>query len=315
MIGAGTHHKKKKSKKKKTSVCAFFSQQLINLMTTLNITEPYFCRAMKPNWNKSAKEWDNTLVEDQLRSGGLIEALRVLKLGYPTRMPYQRVWDKFNGKIKNPIVNNLDQMGFAQAVLMAFGVDETTYELGLTKIFFKPAKAAILDTIMASADKPLSDEQNALIVKFVQQKRMKQVVGACKVFLKLSLRIRFKRARENLAKWGRVIGTVARTVVRHADYAKNAMKIKAAQQIQAYFRARMADKEMKPLIQDKKFAAAKARAEELANMSPEERKAREEKRKAERAAAAKAAAEQAAAEAVSKDAAQNEADAAAAAAR
>merc|ERR1719356_102770 len=40
MIGAGTHHKKKKKKKKKSkSVCAFFSQQLINLITTLNITE------------------------------------------------------------------------------------------------------------------------------------------------------------------------------------------------------------------------------------------------------------------------------------
>merc|ERR1719510_2232099 len=240
MIGAGTHHKKKKKKKKKkTSVCAFFSQQLINLMTTLNITEPYFCRAMKPNWTKSAKEWDNTLVEDQLRSGGLIEALRVLKLGYPTRVPYQRIWDKFNGKIKNPLINNLDQMGFAEAVLSAFGVDNTTYELGLTKIFFKPAKAAILDTIMSSADKPLSEEQNQKIVKFVQQKRMMQIVGACKVFLKLSLRIRFKRATENLAKWGRVLGMVSRTVIRHADYAKNAMKIKAAQTIQAFYRSKI----------------------------------------------------------------------------
>merc|ERR1719323_1900658 len=239
MIGAGTHHKKKKkNKKKKTSVCAFFSSQLQNLMKTLNITEPYFCRAMKPNWNKSPKEWDDVLVEDQLRSGGLIEALRVLKLGYPTRVPYQTLWDKFHGKIKNPLVNNLDQMGFAQAVLMAFGVDSTTYCLGLTKIFFKPAKAAVLDVIMASADKPMSAEQNAMIKKFIQDKRTKQIVGACKVFLKLSLRIRFKRARENMAKWGRVLGMVSRTVVRHADYAKNAMKIKAAQQIQAFFRSR-----------------------------------------------------------------------------
>merc|ERR1719283_836274 len=167
MIGGGTHHKKKKKKKKKVkSVVSFFSQQLINLMKTLNVTEPYFCRAMKPNWNKSAKEWDNVLVEDQLRSGGLIEALRVLKLGYPTRVPYKTLWDKFHGKIQNPLINNLGQMGFAQAVLMAFGVDATTYELGLTKIFFKPAKAAVLETILASADKPMSAEQDAMITKF-----------------------------------------------------------------------------------------------------------------------------------------------------
>merc|ERR1719461_1344305 len=98
---------------------------------------------------------------------------------------------------------------------------------------------------------------------------------------------------------------------------------------------------MKPLIEEKKFAdttvfrmwrtyeerkkllewltqncaAAKKRAEELANMSPDERKAREEKRKAERAAKAKAAAEAAAADQANKAASANEADAAAAAAR
>merc|ERR1719195_850849 len=170
MVGAGTHHKKKKKKKKKTSVCTFFKQQLINLMTTLNVTEPYFCRAMKPNWNKSSKEWDNVLVEDQLRSGGLIEALRVLKLGYPTRVPYQKIWDGFHGKIQNPLVNNLNKMGFAEVVLSAFGVDTSFYELGLTKIFFKPAKAAVLDTIMESAGKPLTEEQNKQIETFVKTK-------------------------------------------------------------------------------------------------------------------------------------------------
>merc|ERR1719471_444675 len=61
--------------------------------------------------------------------------------------------------------------------------------------------------------------------------------------------------------------------------------------------------------------AAKRRAEELKNMSPEERAQREEKRKAERAAKAAAAAEAAAASAAAKDAAASDAEAAAAAAR
>jgi len=341
MIGAGTHHKKKKKKKKKQSVVTFFKSQLVNLMSTLEVTEPYFCRAMKPNWNKSSKEWDNVLVEDQLRSGGLIEALRVLKLGYPTRVPYKSIWDKFHGKIQHPLVNNLDQMGFAQAILMAFKVDESTFCLGLTKVFFKPAKAAVLETIMSSAGKPLSSEQSDLITQFVKKKRMMQMIGAAKIFLKCSLRIRFKRARENLATYGRVLGMVARTLIRHADYAKNILKIKAAQCIQAFFRGKSVYTEGKPMINEKKEAsqkifhmwrryeertklmqwlvencdAAKRRAEELRSMSPEERKQREETRKAERAAAAAIAAEQAAAAAANKAAGQADAEAAAAAAR
>merc|ERR1719461_1050887 len=179
-----------------------------------------------------------------------------------------------------------------------------------------------------------------MIVKFVQEKRMKQIIGTCKIFLKLSLRIRFKRAEENLAKWGRVLGMVSRTVVRHADYAKNAMKIKAAQTIQALFRSRqaMADNEEITLKAEasktvfqmwRRFEertkllqwltencdAAKKRAEELKNMSPEERAAREEKRKAERAAKAAAMAQAAADAEASKAAAQADADAAAAAAQ
>merc|ERR1719495_1885792 len=103
--------------------------------------------------------------------------------------------------------------------------------------------------------KPLSAEQNDLLTKFVQAKRMKQVIGACKIFLKLSLRIRFKRARENLAKWGRVVGSVAQTIVRHADYAKNAIKIKAAQTIQGYFRGKDAVKTLVPKVIEKRDAS------------------------------------------------------------
>jgi len=61
--------------------------------------------------------------------------------------------------------------------------------------------------------------------------------------------------------------------------------------------------------------AAKKRAEELKNMSPEERAEREEKRKAARIAAAAKAAEMAAMEKAAKEAAGADADAAAAAAR
>merc|ERR1719471_2093868 len=134
---------------------------------------------------------------------------------------------------------------------------------------------------------------------------------------------------------------VSRTVVRHADYAKNAMKIKAAQQIQAFFRSKDALKTAGPQITEKKTAAttvfqmwrrfeertklmqwltencasAKARAEELKNMSPEEKAQREEKRKAERAAKAAAMAEAAAAADAAKNQAAADAEAAAAAAR
>lgn len=272
MIGGGTHQKKKKKKKKKQSVTGFFSKQLIRLVKTLEMTEPYFCRAMKPNWNKSAKEWDDVLVEDQLRSGGLIEALRVLKLGYPTRVPYQKIWDGFHGRIQNPLVNNLNKMGFAEVVLAAFGVNPAFYELGLTKIFFKPAKAAVLDTIMESAGKTLTPEQNAMIEKFVKMKRMKQLIGCAKVYLKLSFRVRARQAQSTINKIGRTFGYLGIAMSVHLDIANKQYEEAHAAELSAL--------KAQAEAQDKEAAAADAAAAE------EERLAKIEAEKADRAKAA-----------------------------
>merc|ERR1719464_1406849 len=272
MVGGGTHHKKKKKASKKKSVTKFFSGQLIKLVKTLEVTEPYFCRAMKPNWNKSAKEWDDVLVEDQLHSGGLIEALRVLKLGYPTRVPYQKIWDGFHGRIQNPLVNNLNKMGFAEVVLAAFGVNTAFYELGLTKIFFKPAKAAILDTIMESAGKPLTPEQNAMIELFVKNKRMKQLIGCAKVYLKLSFRVRARQAQKTVDAIGRTFGYIGIAMTYHMDIANKQYEEAHAAELSALkAQAEAADKEA--------AAAEAAKAEE-------ERLAKIENEKADRAKAA-----------------------------
>eukprot|EP01084_Bolivina_argentea_P300714 518606_1 len=83
---------------------------------------------------------------------------------------------------------------FSIALLIAFDVCENDYELGLTKIFFRPSKAMVLDTIMSNAGKPLSKEQNDKIAVWVVEKRIKQMTGLCRTFLELSKRIRLVRA-------------------------------------------------------------------------------------------------------------------------
>jgi len=43
-----------------------------------------------PNWNKTAREYDESLVLNQVRYLGLIENMRVRRAGYPYRMRYDR---------------------------------------------------------------------------------------------------------------------------------------------------------------------------------------------------------------------------------
>merc|ERR1719510_629551 len=130
-----------KGSKKFSSVTSVFHKGITNLMKNLKSTEPYFVRCVNPNRVKSPMEWDGAHVEKQLRCGGIVEALRVLKLGYPTRVPYDTLYDRFHAAIENPLIRNLDPAGFAEAILMAWDVTKKDYELGLTKIFFKHRQA------------------------------------------------------------------------------------------------------------------------------------------------------------------------------
>eukprot|EP01083_Nonionella_stella_P012776 36117_1 len=80
---------KKRRRRGRKSVTSVFYGGIKRLMRSLNQTEPYFVRCINPNKQKSSKVWNEGIVQHQLRCGGLLEALRVLKLGYPTRVPYK----------------------------------------------------------------------------------------------------------------------------------------------------------------------------------------------------------------------------------
>jgi len=129
---------------------------------------------------------------------------------------------------------------FSTALLIAFDVSEDDYELGLTKIFFKPAKAAVLETIMAQAGRPLSPEQNVKITKWVVQKRIKQLVGISKAFLELRHRVRLTRAAKRWEHVGRVASMLAFSLNRHLRVARAQIlerkRNESAQAVQSFFR-------------------------------------------------------------------------------
>merc|ERR1712154_368328 len=226
--------------RKKKSVTAVFWSGIKTLMKNLNATEPYFVRCVNPNMQKSSTIWTESVVEHQLRCGGLVEALKVLKLGYPTRVPYSTLYDRYHGNVTNPLIKNMGPEAFSTALLIAFDVNEEDYELGLTKIFFKPSKAAVLDTIMSQAGKPLSHEQNEKITKWVVQKRIKQMVGTCRSFLELRKRVRLTRAENRWKFGGRVASLLGGTVCNHLEIARKQIlqrkRLEAALAMQSFFR-------------------------------------------------------------------------------
>ncbi|KAL0724721.1 hypothetical protein Bca4012_039320 [Brassica carinata] len=86
---------KESSKSKFSSIGARFKLQLQQLMETLNYTEPHYIRCVKPNNLLQPTVFDNANVLHQLRSGGVLEAIRVKCAGYPTNRTFIEFLNRF----------------------------------------------------------------------------------------------------------------------------------------------------------------------------------------------------------------------------
>lgn len=71
------------------SVSSQFSSQLRVLRSRIDETVPHYVRCLKPNDELAPDYFEPKNVVEQLRCGGVLEAVRVSRAGYPTRYPHE----------------------------------------------------------------------------------------------------------------------------------------------------------------------------------------------------------------------------------
>jgi WD40 repeat protein len=87
-------------KKKFLSVSTEFKDQLQELMDSVTRTEPHFIRCIKPNPQNLPDVYDRPSVCEQLRYGGVLQAVQVSRAGYPVRINHESFWLDFRHLIK-----------------------------------------------------------------------------------------------------------------------------------------------------------------------------------------------------------------------
>lgn len=70
------------------SVGSQFSSQLKVLRERIDVTTPHYIRCLKPNDELVPDTFEPKNIVEQLRCGGVLEAVRVSRAGYPTRYPH-----------------------------------------------------------------------------------------------------------------------------------------------------------------------------------------------------------------------------------
>ncbi|KAI5603286.1 hypothetical protein BDE02_01G209600 [Populus trichocarpa] len=125
-----------------SSIGTRFKQQLQALMETLNTTEPHYIRCVKPNTVLKPGIFENINVLNQLRCGGVLEAIRISCAGYPTKRTFDEFLDRF-GMLAPDVLDGSDEKSACVAILDRMGL--TGYQIGKTKVFLRAGQMAELD--------------------------------------------------------------------------------------------------------------------------------------------------------------------------
>jgi myosin protein heavy chain len=128
------------------TVGQFHRERLAALMAQLRETQPHFVRCIVPNLEKSPTRLDTPLILDQLRCNGVLEGIRIARLGYPNRLPFSDFRRRFELITPGVVANGfVDGAQACRLVLAALEVDPLTYKIGLSKVFFKAGILADLE--------------------------------------------------------------------------------------------------------------------------------------------------------------------------
>ncbi|KAL5728695.1 hypothetical protein ACHQM5_001747 [Ranunculus cassubicifolius] len=127
-----------------SSIGSRFKLQLQSLMETLSTTEPHYIRCVKPNNVLKPGIFENFNIIQQLRCGGVLEAIRISCAGYPTRRTFYEFLNRFGLLAPEVFEGNHDEMVACQMILDKKGLKG--YQIGKTKVFLRAGQMAELDT-------------------------------------------------------------------------------------------------------------------------------------------------------------------------
>merc|ERR1712019_225591 len=151
----GMEEEKKSGKKKKgkggafLTVSALHRESLNKLMTNLRSTQPHFVRCIVPNEHKKPGFMEAHLVLHQLRCNGVLEGIRICRKGFPNRMVYADIKQRY--RILNPNVipegEFLDNKKACEKLLASLDVNHDKYRFGHTKVFFRAGFLGLLEEL------------------------------------------------------------------------------------------------------------------------------------------------------------------------
>ncbi|KAH3682256.1 hypothetical protein WICPIJ_006766 [Wickerhamomyces pijperi] len=140
---------------RKPTLGSIFKNSLIELMSTINSTNVHYIRCIKPNEEKTAWKFDPLMVLSQLRACGVLETIKISCAGFPSRWTYEEFASRYHillnpGQYESLLTGSASTEQIREicnSILQKVELGSETYQLGLTKIFFKAGMLAHLEKV------------------------------------------------------------------------------------------------------------------------------------------------------------------------
>nr|AAB71529.1 unconventional myosin [Helianthus annuus] len=179
-----------------SSIGSRFKLQLQSLMETLSTTEPHYIRCVKPNNVLKPAIFENLNIIQQLRCGGVLEAIRISCAGYPTRRTFDEFLLRFGVLYPDVLDGNYDEKVACQMLLDKMGLKG--YQIGKTKVFLRAGQMAELDArraeVLGNAARVIQRQMRTYIAQkeyisirkaAIQLQACWRALSACKQFEQL----------------------------------------------------------------------------------------------------------------------------------
>jgi len=149
--GDGSDATQKKSTFKLKTVSSLFTTQLRALMQDLTQTQPHYIRCIKPNFKCFQGQLVAGYVHEQLCYGGVMEAIRIARCGFPSRKTFLDFVDRYNillynlksGRNSQILEGEHDARDLTRVILKS--AVSSGWELGKNKVFMKEGVVPVLE--------------------------------------------------------------------------------------------------------------------------------------------------------------------------
>ena len=166
-----------------------FKGQLDKLIKELGEQEQHYIRCIKPNDENICNKFDEERVLEQLKYCGVLEAIKIARLGYPVRIQKELFYNKFYSLFKYNGLNNYDNVN---DLFIKMKYEWNLFKIGIGKIFLKKE----LNNLIIDDNEKIRCVKSILIQKNFRMFRIKE---AYEKLLKFFILVSYK-TKKNYSK-------------------------------------------------------------------------------------------------------------------